>query len=120
MGLVPAEAGGHPGPEFGGAEIGDGDDLGGLAGQYLDVNAAALGYCTETRLWATGAAVAAHPEVAFCAATTGPTNLLVSIVCRDSRDLYRYLTERLGALPLIGEIQTAPVIRVIKRAGLRP
>ncbi|MEU7835744.1 MULTISPECIES: Lrp/AsnC family transcriptional regulator [unclassified Nonomuraea] len=95
----------------------------------LDVNAAALGYRTETRLWAsvppthlaaTGAAVAAHPEVAFCAATTGPTNLLVSIVCRDSRDLYRYLTERLGTLPLIGEIQTAPVIRVIKRAGLRP
>ena len=92
-------------------------------------NAAALGYRTETRLWAsvppthlaaTGAAVAAHPEVAFCAATTGPTNLLVSIVCRDSRDLYRYLTERLGTLPLIGEIQTAPVIRVIKRAGLRP
>jgi len=95
----------------------------------LDVNAAALGYHAEARLWAsvppahlaeTGAAVAAHPEVAFCAATTGPTNLLVSAVCRDSRDLYRYLTERLGALPLIGEVQTAPVIRVVKRAGRRP
>ncbi|MCA2224866.1 hypothetical protein [Nonomuraea aurantiaca] len=32
----------------------------------------------------------------------------------------QYLTERLGTLALIGEIQTAPVIRVIKRAGLRP
>jgi len=92
----------------------------------LDVNAAALGHHAEARLWAsvppahlaaTGAAVAAHPEVAFCAATTGPTNLLISAVCRDSRDLYRYLTERLGALPLIGEVQTAPVIRVVKRAG---
>ncbi len=95
----------------------------------LDVNAAALGYHTEARLWAsvppahlaqTGAAVAAHPEVAFCAATTGPTNLLIAIVCRDNRDFYRYLTERLAALPLIGEIQTAPVIRVLKRAGRRP
>lgn len=95
----------------------------------LDVNAAALGYHTEARLWAsvppahlaqTGAAVAAHPEVAFCAATTGPTNLLISAVCRDNRDLYRYLTERLGALSLIGEIQTAPVIRVVKRAGRQP
>jgi DNA-binding Lrp family transcriptional regulator len=95
----------------------------------LDVNAAALGYHAEAQLWAsvppahlaqTGAAVAAHPEVAFCAATTGPTNLLISVVCRDSRDLYRYLTERLGTLPLIGEVQTAPVIRVVKRAGRRP
>ncbi|MBE8517435.1 Lrp/AsnC family transcriptional regulator [Amycolatopsis sp. H6(2020)] len=95
----------------------------------LDVNAAALGYRTEARLWAsvppahlaqTGAAVAAHPEVTFCAATTGPTNLLISTVCRDNRDLYRYLTERLGALPYIGEIQTAPVIRVVKRAGRQP
>ncbi|MEU9455030.1 Lrp/AsnC family transcriptional regulator [Streptomyces sp. NPDC048277] len=92
----------------------------------LDVNAAALGYCAEARLWASvppahlaeiGAAVAAHPEVAFCAATTGPTNLLASVVCRDGRDLYRYLTERFGALPQIGETQTAPVIRVVKRAG---
>ncbi|MBP2328456.1 DNA-binding Lrp family transcriptional regulator [Kibdelosporangium banguiense] len=92
----------------------------------LDVNAVALGYHAETRLWAsvppahlaeTGTAVAAHPEVAFCAATTGPTNLLISAVCRDNRDLYRYLTERLGTLPLIGEVQTAPVIRVVKRAG---
>jgi DNA-binding Lrp family transcriptional regulator len=94
----------------------------------LDVNAAALGYHAEALLWAsvspaqlvpTGVALAAHPEVAFCAATTGPTNLLVSAVCRDDRDLYRYLTDRLGALPLIGEVQTAPVIRVVKRAGRR-
>ncbi|MTD52799.1 Lrp/AsnC family transcriptional regulator [Amycolatopsis pithecellobii] len=95
----------------------------------LDVNAAALGYHAEARLWAsvppahladTGAAVATHPEVTFCAATTGPANLLISTVCRDSRDLYRYLTERLGALPQIHEVQTAPVIRVVKRAGRRP
>jgi hypothetical protein len=41
-------------------------------------------------------------------------------VCRDNRDLYRYLTERLDTLPLIGELQTAPVIRVVTRAGRRP
>ena len=95
----------------------------------LDVNEAALGYHHEARLWATvppgrlaetGAAVAAHPEVAFCAATTGPTNLLIATVCRDGRDFYRYLTERLGALPLTGEVQTAPVIRIVKRSGRRP
>jgi hypothetical protein len=36
------------------------------------------------------------------------------------RDFYRYLTECLGALPLTGEVQTAPEIRVVKRAGRRP
>ncbi|MFG1683206.1 Lrp/AsnC ligand binding domain-containing protein [Nonomuraea sp. NPDC049269] len=55
------------------------------------------------------------PEVAFCAATTGPTNLLVSAVCRDSKDLYRYLTDQIGALPLVHKVETAPVIRTVKR-----
>lgn len=92
----------------------------------LDVDAAALGFHAEALLWAsvppghlaqTGAAVAAHPEVAFCAATTGPANLLISAVCRDNRHLYEYLTESVGALPRIGDVRTAPVIRVVKRAG---
>lgn len=94
----------------------------------LDVDSTALGYRTDARLWATvspshlaetGNAIAAHPEVAFCAATTGPTNLLVTAVCRDGKDLYRYLTERIGALPL-REVETAPVIRTVKRAGAYP
>ncbi|MDT7797461.1 MAG: hypothetical protein QOI78_894 [Actinomycetota bacterium] len=58
-----------------------------------------------------------HPEVAFCAATTGPATLFISLTCRDDRDLYRYLVERLGASPHLGEVQTAPVIRVVKRAA---
>lgn len=91
-----------------------------------DVDAAALGYRTEVRLWAgvapgalatTGAALATHPEVAFCAATTGTTNLLASLVCRDDRHLYHYLTEQLGSLPAIHTVQTAPVLHNIKRAG---
>jgi DNA-binding Lrp family transcriptional regulator len=95
----------------------------------VDVDAATLGYRSDVRLWAsvppahlaeTGAAIAAHPEVAFCAATTGSTNLLVSAICRDERDLYRYLTERIGALPLVGEVETAPIIRTVKRAGAYP
>ncbi|WP_211770906.1 Lrp/AsnC family transcriptional regulator [Kutzneria sp. CA-103260] len=92
----------------------------------VDVDTELLGYHAEARLWAsvspadlvtTGATIAAHPEVAFCAATTGPTNLLVAVVCRDSRDLYRYLTDRLSALPQIHTIETAPIIRTVKRAG---
>jgi hypothetical protein len=36
------------------------------------------------------------------------------------RHLYEFLTEGVGALPPIGEVQTAPVIRVLERAGRRP
>jgi DNA-binding Lrp family transcriptional regulator len=92
----------------------------------LDVPAAVLGYGAEARLWmsvapgmlaAVGEAVARHPEVTFVAATTGTTNLMAAAVCRTTADLYRYLTERLGALEGIREVETAPVLRVVKRAG---
>ena len=69
------------------------------------------------RRWA---AIAAHPEVACCAATTGATNILVAVVCRDRPDFFRYLTERIGALPLVREVATAPLIRTVTRAGALP
>ncbi|NMH82543.1 Lrp/AsnC family transcriptional regulator [Pseudonocardia xinjiangensis] len=92
----------------------------------VDVDEKVMGFHTEARLWAsvppshladTGAAIAAHPEVAFCAATTGATNLLAAVVCRDGPDFYRYLTERIGALPLVREVETAPLMRTVKRSG---
>jgi DNA-binding Lrp family transcriptional regulator len=64
-----------------------------------------------------GAALTGHPEVAFAAATTGSTNLVATVVCRDVRALYRYLTERLGTLPAVRHIETTPVIRTLKSAG---
>lgn len=92
----------------------------------IDVPAEVLGNHAEARLWmsvlpselvAVGEALAGHPEVAFAAATTGPTNLLVAVACRDTRHLYRYLTERVGALEGVRQVETAPVIRTVKRAG---
>lgn len=92
----------------------------------MDVLPTLLDYQTEAQLWmsvspadldATGQALTAHPEVAFAGATTGPTNLMASIVCRDDAALYRYLTDSLGALPAIRHIETAPIIRTVKRAG---
>ena len=51
------------------------------------------------------------------AATTGPTNLLASAVLRDTRHLYEYLTGELAALPGVSSVQTAPIIRTLKRTG---
>ncbi|MFF7635024.1 Lrp/AsnC family transcriptional regulator [Kitasatospora sp. NPDC008050] len=64
---------------------------------------------------ATGRELAGHPEVAFVAATTGPTNLFASVISADRRALYAYLTSRIAALPAITQVETAPVIRTLKR-----
>ncbi|MFI9050702.1 Lrp/AsnC family transcriptional regulator [Streptomyces sp. NPDC053427] len=92
----------------------------------VDIPPAALGFRTEARLWmsvrpsrltAVAAALAEHPEASLVALTTGPTNLLAAVNCRDSLDLSRYLTERIGSLDAVRALETAPVIRTVKRAG---
>ncbi|MFH8381728.1 Lrp/AsnC family transcriptional regulator [Kitasatospora sp. NPDC018058] len=92
----------------------------------VDIPPAALGFRAEARLWMSvrpsrlgpvAAAMADHPEVSLVAHTTGPTNLLAAVNCRDSLDLARYLTGPVAALDAIQGIETAPVIRTVKRAG---
>jgi DNA-binding Lrp family transcriptional regulator len=92
----------------------------------VEVPAQALGYHAEAWLWmkvrparltAVGTALATHPEADVVAATTGPTNLMAGVTCRDTADLYRYLTERVAPLKGVRELETAPVIRTVKRAG---
>ncbi|MCW2930505.1 MAG: Lrp/AsnC family transcriptional regulator [Actinomycetia bacterium] len=93
----------------------------------VDMNDAFLGMRAGAMLWlavapghleAAGQAVAAHPEVPFAAATTGPTNLVVSAAFRDTRHLYEYLTTRLTGLPGIQTVETLPIIGTVKRTGL--
>ena len=69
------------------------------------------------RLAEAGQAIAAHPEIPFAAATTGPTNLVASALFRDTRHLYEYLTGELAGLPGVSSVQTAPIIRTLKRTG---
>jgi DNA-binding Lrp family transcriptional regulator len=92
----------------------------------LDVLPEALGYRAEARLWltvrpaglaTTAATLAAHPETSFTAVTTGRTNLVATVICRDSTDLYRYLTTRVSTLEDVHTVETAPLMRTVKRAG---
>ncbi|MFD4670595.1 Lrp/AsnC family transcriptional regulator [Lentzea sp. NPDC058450] len=91
----------------------------------LDADPALLGFATQARLWmrvqprhlaSVGAALSTHPEVYFAAATTGPANLVASVTCRGSGDLYRYQTESIGVLDGVSELEAAPVLRTLKRA----
>jgi DNA-binding Lrp family transcriptional regulator len=68
------------------------------------------------RLAETGKALAAFPEVAYAAATTGPSNLAVCAVCRDETALYEFLTAKVGTLPGVERVETAPIIRTVKQA----
>jgi DNA-binding Lrp family transcriptional regulator len=91
-----------------------------------DIAPAALGFPTEARLWMSvrpaqladvAQRMADHPEISFAAMTTGPSNLVAAVNCRDAEDLCRYLTERVAAFDAIHSTETAPVIRTLKRAG---
>jgi DNA-binding Lrp family transcriptional regulator len=92
----------------------------------VDLDNAVLGLHVHAMLWLSveparldeaGRALAAHCEVPFVAATTGSTNLLATAVFRDAQHLYEYLTGELAALPGVSAVQTAPVIRTLKRTG---
>ncbi|MFD7020842.1 Lrp/AsnC family transcriptional regulator [Streptomyces sp. NPDC059928] len=92
----------------------------------IDVDWRMFGVNARTLLWLSvapahleeaGQALAGHPEIAFAAATTGPTNLYASVVCANQRELYRYLTTRVAALPAVTHLETAPVIRTVKMAA---
>ncbi|HEX5299555.1 MAG TPA: Lrp/AsnC family transcriptional regulator [Streptosporangiaceae bacterium] len=69
------------------------------------------------RLEEAGRALATHPEIPFVAATTGPANLVASAVFRDLRHLYEYLTGELAGLSGVTSVETAPIIRTLKRTG---
>ncbi|MFJ1765262.1 Lrp/AsnC family transcriptional regulator [Amycolatopsis sp. NPDC088138] len=92
----------------------------------LDVSPARLGFRSETRLWLAvsparlaeaGETLASHPETSFAVATTGTTNLTAMVNCRDGRDLYRYLTDRVAGIRGVRTLESASVIRTVKRAG---
>ncbi|MGP4015005.1 Lrp/AsnC family transcriptional regulator [Saccharopolyspora sp. 5N708] len=91
---------------------------------YTEFDLSYLGYTAETRLWAsvspahleaTGTALASYPGICFVAATSGPTNLTATLVCKDTHEIYRYLTSEVAALPAITHLETTPVLRTFKR-----
>lgn len=87
--------------------------------RVLGLNAHAILWLSiePRRLEEAGQALAKHPEIPFAAATTGPTNLMASAVLRDSEHLYEYLTGELASLPGMRSVETAPIIRTLKRTG---
>jgi DNA-binding Lrp family transcriptional regulator len=98
----------------------------GVLDLQLEVPPPLVGFHVEARLWAAvepsalarvAAALARCPEVTFGAVTTGATNLVAAVSCHDAEHLYRFLTERIAGLEGIRTLETAPVMRTVKRVG---
>jgi DNA-binding Lrp family transcriptional regulator len=92
----------------------------------LELDQAAFGFRSTTWLWlsvppshlaAVGEALAKFPEVAYATACTGPANLTACVICRDEEEFYEFLTGKVGALPGVERVETAPVIRIVKQAS---
>jgi DNA-binding Lrp family transcriptional regulator len=92
----------------------------------LELDAPAFGFHTHAWLWMSvapaelvtvGEALARLPEVTFAAATTGPTNLAASVVCRDAVALYELITQRISTFPGIHQLEAATTIRTLKQSG---
>lgn len=92
----------------------------------VDIAPELLGFPVEALLWLSvpplhlarvGQELADHPEITFVGATTGPTNLVAGVGCRDIDDLYDYATVRLGGIDVIRNLEIAPVVQHLKRAG---
>ncbi|MEV6078783.1 Lrp/AsnC family transcriptional regulator [Streptomyces sp. NPDC052069] len=82
-----------------------------------------LGQGANAMLWLTvaparlaevGHALAAHPEVRFAAATTGPASIVVSTLHPGVNDLYTYLSAKVGALDGVQSVETALILRQVK------
>jgi DNA-binding Lrp family transcriptional regulator len=90
----------------------------------LDVAPELLGVGARAILWMSvapahlmkaGQTLANHPEVPFAAATTGSTNLVASLACSDPYALFDYLTREIATLEGVTAMETAPIMRSIKR-----
>jgi DNA-binding Lrp family transcriptional regulator len=92
----------------------------------LEMDMPSFGFRSSAWLWLSvppshladvGTALAKFPEVAYVTATTGPANLAACAVCRDEESLYEFLTAKVGALPGVERVETAPIIRTVKQAS---
>ena len=79
---------------------------------WLSVSPAALS--------AVGTALAQHDKVIFAASITGHANMFAVLVCRDTRQVFTYLSEQIGVLDGVQAVESALVLRHIKQLALEP
>ncbi|MHB8992748.1 MAG: Lrp/AsnC family transcriptional regulator [Chloroflexota bacterium] len=61
------------------------------------------------------ARVAEIPEVRYASIVSGDYNLTFRVLLRSHGDFYDFVTEKLGSIPGLQKVETAYVLRVVKR-----
>ncbi|QIS14098.1 Lrp/AsnC family transcriptional regulator [Nocardia arthritidis] len=68
-----------------------------------------------------GRRLAVHPDVFCAAAITGPANLLLAVAKPTFGDIYAFVTDTVGVIPEVTNVETSAILATIKRPGhLRP
>ncbi|MCW2540681.1 MAG: Transcriptional regulator, AsnC family [Frankiales bacterium] len=89
----------------------------------VEIATAQLGFGTSAYLWLTvgpseldaaGNAMAAHRETAFVSAVTGSANLMVSVVCRNPAELYKYVTNKVSTVAGVRQVEISLTTRRVK------
>ncbi|GAB2915800.1 Lrp/AsnC family transcriptional regulator [Nonomuraea fastidiosa] len=92
-----------------------------------EVEPALLGLEVEAMLWlkvrphgldSVGQQLAAHPDVRYCAATTGTHSLIVQVVAAHEAALYRFMTGVVGKYDEITDVDLTLITRAYKRGHL--
>jgi DNA-binding Lrp family transcriptional regulator len=87
-----------------------------------------VGYDVEVLAWLrvdlseleiTAKALAALPGVRYLSGTYGTTNLVLEAFMRSNDDLYAFLTDSLGSIPSIRDVELSIELETVKRAYLR-
>ncbi|WRZ27612.1 Lrp/AsnC family transcriptional regulator [Streptomyces phaeochromogenes] len=82
-----------------------------------------FGHGTEAVLWlkvdpsrlrAVGQTLAGHREVRFAAAVSGRANVVVSVLCRTTEELFAYLADQVGAIEGVQDVEAVPTLREVK------
>ncbi|UUU29332.1 Lrp/AsnC family transcriptional regulator [Streptomyces sp. CA-210063] len=88
-----------------------------------------FGHGTEAVLWLTveptrlrpvGQALADHREVRFAAAVSGQANVVVSVLCRTTEELFAYLADRAGSIKGVRAVEAVPTLRQVKTLTYDP
>jgi hypothetical protein len=67
-----------------------------------------------------GGTGAGHDEVAFASATAGPSQIVCTVVVRDTAALYAYISGPLGHLEGVQHVEVTPILRGVKQLTYRP
>ncbi|MEU8247139.1 Lrp/AsnC family transcriptional regulator [Nonomuraea sp. NPDC048916] len=92
-----------------------------------EVEPALLGLAVEAALWLkvrphgldrVGQTLGAHPDVRYCAATTGTHSMIAQVAVPHEADLYRFLSGVVGLLDEITDLDVTLITRAYKRGHL--